>query len=250
MSIIISDLATWPTDVIEFLKQSIPTFLGWQCKYSRESSAQEYDNAIYRMRDILRKYSLIGYHCTKLTTNEIDDIRTNGMLLQNGKSLKKRISRLEENGLISADIAQLLISNNQADDTNRAKMIWFCFYEPHLAGQFGIERFFQSWGGEALYNSHEERPDTGDSLMKIGTPCLIKAKVPIESLEDSYYPDFSMIRAFLFQHGHQLENGIEHEGYSTCKISPENIIEIIEHPNDHFIELTKCDTWIDSNLSL
>jgi len=67
--------------------------------------------------------------------------------------------------------------------------------------------------------------------------------VPIASLEDSYYPDSSMIRAFLLGRGHQLENPIEHEGFSTQNIQSQNIIEIIEHPSDYFIKLTKCNEW-------
>lgn len=218
-------------------------FLGWECNCPRNSSASEYDLAIYKMRDVLRKYSLIGYHCTKLTADEIEGIRSKGMLLQNAESLKKRISRLEENGLLSTDVAQALIETNQADDDNRANMLWFCFFEPFLAGRCGIERFFRSWGGEALYNSHEDRPITGNALLSVGTPCIIKARVPIASLRDSYYPDTSMIRAFLSKRGHQLENEIEHEGFSTTNIEPKDIIEIIEHPSDKFVALTKCDKW-------
>jgi hypothetical protein len=195
------------------------------------------------MRNILRKYSLIGYHCTKLTASEIENVRVNGMLLQNSMSLNNRIERLKESGLITAKVTQLLKNKNQADDFNRANMLWFCFFEPFMAGRSGIERFFRYWGGEALYNSHEDCPNTSNVLLDIGIPCIIKAKVPIASLKGSYYPDSSMIRAFLLERGHQLENPIEHEGFSTKNIPSQNIIEIIEYPSDYFIKLTKCNEW-------
>jgi len=38
--------------------------------------------------------------------------------------------RLREAGLITAQIADLLECENQAHETNRAGMIWFCFYPP------------------------------------------------------------------------------------------------------------------------
>lgn len=180
----------------------------------------------------------------------MDSIRNDGLLLQSSASLRKRISRLEQNGLLSADIAQSLININQSDDDNRANMLWFCFYEPYLAGQYGIERFFRSWGGEALYNSHEGRPVTGEALKRIGIPCVIKANVPIISLNSSYYPDTSMIRVFLSQRGHRLENEIEHEGFSTQSIDPQNIIDIFKHPSDQFSELTKCEEWADCEAAL
>lgn len=172
------------------------------------------------------------------------------MLLQNSISLRERIYRIEEDGLIEADIARSLIKKNQSDDDNRANMLWFCFYEPYLAGRYGIERFFRSWGGEALYNSHEDHPVTGTALRRIGIPCVIKANVPIASMKGSYYPDSSIIRIFLSQRGHRIENGIEHEGYSTRKIDPLDIIDIFEYPSDQFIELTKCDTWESSETVL
>lgn len=226
-----------------FIESNYETFLGWECNCQRTSSAMQYDSAIYQMRDILKEHSLIGYHCTKLTKNEIEAIHSKGMLLQNSDSLNERISCLVKSGLLSEYVAQKLVTKNQADDGNRANMLWFCFYKPYLAGRYGIERFFRSWGGEALYNSHENTPVTGAALLTIGKPCLIKANVPIASLKSSYYPVSSMVRVFLSQRGHQLDNGIEHEGYSLNDIRPENIIEVIEYPSNQFIELTKCDEW-------
>jgi len=172
------------------------------------------------------------------------------MCLQNSTSLSKRIASLVESEVLSADVAQRLIDKNQADEYNRANMLWFCFFEPHLAGRSGIERFFQSWGGEALYNYHEGDPVTGKALLNIGTPCIVKAEIPISSLEGSYYPDSSMIGAFLLQCGHKLENRIEHEGFSTKNIDSKNIVKIVEHPSDQFIKLTKCDEWVASGIAL
>jgi hypothetical protein len=195
------------------------------------------------LRDILRKYSLVGYHCTKLVREEINDINSNGMLLQNGLSLNTRIYKLQKNGIIDEQLAIRLKNKNQADDSNRAKMLWFCFYKPYIAGQSGVERFFRSWGGEALYNSHEGISDTGNALLGIGIPCVIKVNVPINSLQDSYFPDSAIIGAFLQYKGHSITNPIEHEGYSIKNIAPNNVMEIVEYPDSRFIELTKCDKW-------
>jgi hypothetical protein len=158
-------------------------------------------------------------------------------------SLHDALPILEEISLIDSDVSQALASENQADDSNRVNMLWFCFYEPFLAGQHGIERFFRSWGGEALYNYHESNPLTGKVISSVGTACVIKSKVPIESLDDSFYPDRSMIRVFLANRGHKLDNCIEHDAFSTKKIEPQNILDIFEHPSEGFIALTKCDEW-------
>ena len=186
-----------------------------------------------------------GYHCTRLTVEEINNIRTNGMILQNSSSLKARIARLQDKAIINDITAQSLKTKNKAGDSNRANMLWFCFFEPFIAGEGGISRFFRYWGGEALYSLHEDTIDTSVDLQRIGIPCVIKVKVPIKSLKDSYFPDFVMIRAFLKQRGHHITNPLEHEGYSIENIPSENVMDIIEYPSNLFIELTKCNMWTE-----
>ncbi|ASP49455.1 hypothetical protein [Cognaticolwellia beringensis] len=226
------------------MESNFAVFLGWQCKCSKQDALTHlYDSKIYEMREMLGKYFLVGYHCTKLTEEEIDSILANGMELQNGASLVKRIEHLNDKCLISKTVSESLISNNKADDRYRKNMIWFCFFKPFLAGRTGIEGFLRYWGGEALYNSHDIGGDLSDVLLSIGIPCIVKAKVDISSLNNSYYPDSCMIRVFLKNKGHQLENSIDHEGFSTLNIEPTNILEVIKYPSDQFVELTKCNQW-------
>lgn len=80
-------------------------------------------------------------------------------------------------------------------------------------------------------------------LQTIGAPCIIKANVPISSLVDSKIPDGAITRAFLWKLGHRPKIPIEHEGYSTTRIPAENVIDIIEHPTEEFLELTGCEDW-------
>jgi hypothetical protein len=229
--------------VSDFLEANLSRFKGWECSCCTNASPSGYDSLVKEFRRILRMYSLTGYHCTKLTKEEIEGIRADGMFLQNATTLNARIDRLLCSGLISPGVAQCLKDKNQANNSNRANMLWFCFYEPFMAEESGIGRFFRSWGGEALYNSHEKNPVTGATLCNIGIPCLIKANVPIASMRDSKFPDGVMARVLLSHLGHQLENSIKLEGYSTKNISVQNIIEIIEHPSARFMELTKCEAW-------
>ncbi|MBL0635009.1 hypothetical protein [Aeromonas dhakensis] len=243
MSIVISQQSTWPVQVVDYLDRNHLKFIGWETSGVDRVSAYVYDHAILEFRSLLKEFSLIGYHCTKLTHYEIEDIRKNGMKLQCGESLRQRVLRLESAQEIERAVSQKLLARNQADDSNRAFMLWFCFFEPHLAGFYGIHRFFKSWGGEALYNSHENQKITGDALKEIGIPCVIKANVAISSLKASYYPCSALIRSYLQERGYLISNSIEHEGYSTEDISSNQIEAIYLHPSDEFIQLTKCNEW-------
>ncbi|MGR6858966.1 hypothetical protein ACU5EH_00710 [Aliivibrio salmonicida] len=191
MSILIEQQSTWPDEVVDYLDKNHLKFIGWETSDGDRVSPYLYDQAILEFRDLLKPFSLIGYHCTKLTTDEIESIYQHGMTLQNLESLKQRILILESAGKITMEVANELIAINQADDKNRASMLWFCFFEPHLAGCCGIQRFFKSWGGEALYNHHENRKNTGDVIQNIGVPCVIKARIMINSLKESLLSLFS-----------------------------------------------------------
>ncbi|WP_042059382.1 hypothetical protein [Aeromonas allosaccharophila] len=243
MSTIISQQSTWPEEVVDYLDRNYIKFIGWETSDEDRVSAYEYDQYILEFRDLLKQFSLIGYHCTKITPHEIDEIRKHGMKLQNGDSLKERILRLVSEQEIEMAVAQKLIATNQADDRNRANKLWFCFFEPHLAGFHGIHRFFKSWGGEALYNCHENLTPTGDTLRRIGIPCVVKAKVTIGSLKATYYPCAALIRAYLQNRGYVIDNSIEHEGYSIQDISATQIEAIYQYPSAEFIQLTKCNEW-------
>lgn len=241
--IIISDSSTWPIEAVNFLEANHSEFFGWECMCCSPENAGRYDALVSEFRNILRNHSLVGYHCTRLTEQEIRNIRSEGMVPQNATSLSGRIDRIVEDQLVGEETALILKSQNQADEPFRKEMIWFCFFEPSLAGEDGIGRLFSSWGGEALYNLHERHPVVGPALQVIGAPCIIKANVPIISLVDSKFPDGSMTRAFLLKLGHTPKIPIEHEGYSTSRIPTENVIEIIEYPTAEFLQLTGCTDW-------
>jgi hypothetical protein len=241
---------TWPEDVLNALEEHYELFLKWELynsqmvDNSQTINGRNYDKAVNELQSVLRRgYVLRGYHCTRLTDHEIQQITMNGMQVPDLNFFYDRIDAIEQAGKIEYEIAQLLKNNNQANDSNRKGKIWFCFFKPSIAGQSGIERLFRSWGGEALYNSHESDPVTGPVLKSIGTPCLIDAFVPIASLS-SYGVCFKIIRQYLINRGLNTEEPVDHEDRATQPIPAQNISRIIQFPDQDFISLTKCDGWI------
>lgn len=236
-------LSTWPEDILRFLDDHFPGFIGWECEGDYLSSGPSYDVLVGSFREILRKHSMRGFHCTRLTEEGILDIRTHGLALQNKRTLCERINNLLDSDLISKEIAKCLIDKNQSDDRNRANMLWFCFFPPRLAGQDGIGRFFRHWGGEALYNSHESNPVTSPKLQEIGIPCVVEALVPFKSMPDFGLPDGQFTRSYLKEKGYELTNGLEYKAYIIAPLAPSNIIEIYQYPSKTFLELTGCADW-------
>ena len=157
--------------------------------------------------------------------------------------LQDRIRRMQVDNLLEDEIAERLIEENQADDSNRKGMIWFCFFEPRIAGQSGIERFFRCWGGEALYNSHEDDRQTGRALRLIGRPCLIEADVPISSFGPTTYLGDKVVRRYLLNHGYDAGEEWEHEDRAHGPIPAANIVRFVFHGEPEFALLTGCDSW-------
>ena len=179
-------LAAWPIDLITYLETNRLVIENWERQAGGDSvslvSSREYDRMILGLCKVLKNYALIGWHCTRLTVDEITAIERHGMQLPNAEMLKRRVDELETRGVITTQIATRLRAKNQAHETNRAGRIWFCFFPPHMAGEFGIESLLRNWGGEALYNSHDNDAETGPLLRSIGIPCIVEAVVPVASL--------------------------------------------------------------------
>jgi hypothetical protein len=247
-----NDEKTWLAEVVDYLERHRDIFLSWELSpkswdipfTEAREAASRYDRAVYGLRDVLSGYTLHeGYHCTRLTKSEIHHILSDGLQLPNGALLRERIQAIVETGLIEPHIADRLKLENQADEDNRAGLIWFCFFPPHVAGQTGIERFFRSWGGEALYNSHEHDPVTGPILKGIGTPCLIEANVPIASLAPHTFLDNKFARRFLINRGFKTREPIDHEDRAIRPISVLHVRRVIQFPESDFVALTNCDSW-------
>jgi hypothetical protein len=195
-----------------------------------------YDKAIYG-------YTIRGWHCTRLTNAEIDEIQLNGMQLPDIASLVRRIDALVEAGQLPRDIAAQLSVKNQAAESSRAGMVWFCFFPPRLGGERGIGRFFRHWGGEALYNSHQDDPVISAAISGIGTPSLVEADVPIAFLERDSGLAMKIARRFLNSRGYHNSEPLEHEGRIKHPLPARCIRRVIRFPDSDFLSLTGCADW-------
>jgi len=121
-------------------------------------------------------------------------------------------------------------------------MLHFVFQSPHFEGHGGIGRFFSSWGGEALYNSHEEDQETGPILRNIGTPCIIQANIPICALAKNYLVN-KMVRIYFKKRGLKTEEPTRHEDYTKKPIPADDIVAIHRYPQKQFLKLSGCKKW-------
>lgn len=234
--------ASWPYDLNNYLARKFSVFLDWE-QDNPSKNAHEYDTAINGLWEVISSYSITGWHCTRLTEGEIEAIRQDGMGLPSFEVLKRRVNTLERDGLLTSQVKNRLLLENQADETNRAGLIWFCFFPPRRAGKNGISRFFRHWGGEALYNSHEDNSEIGDTLKAIGNPCIIEADVPIKMLPEAGGLTLNIVRRYFVSHGFETVEPVDHKDRSKYPLPAENVRRVLRYPDPEFIELTGCDSW-------
>lgn len=234
--------AAWPLALRDYLSAYSDLFVKWESA-TGEVQAAAYDEAIYGLVAVLQLYTMVGWHCTRLTEAEIDKVLDTGMQLPDGTMLRHRIEGLTQTGVMTNDIALQLVLRNQADDKNRVGMIWFCFFSPRLAGESGVGRFFRHWGGEALYNSHESNPVTSPVLRCIGTPCLVEAEVPIASFARHEGLAFKIVHSFLMSHGFPNSESIVHEDRIRLPLQADCVRRVIRFSEPDFSDLTGCADW-------
>ena len=234
--------AMWPEPLRDYLNRHADLFLDWEVG-PRSTSARDYDHAVYGLIDTLQPYSLRGWHCTRLTDWEIDIVLTEGLALPDLALLSRRIDNLVGAGLLDPQIASRLKARNQAAYDSRAGMLWFCFYPPGRAGESGIERFFRHWGGEALYNSHEDDPITAPVLAGLGRPCLIEADVPIASLPPHGGLYTTIYRRFLAGNGVRIREPMDHEDRMKRPLPADGVRRVVRFPEPDFLALTGCAGW-------
>ncbi|HWQ92669.1 MAG TPA: hypothetical protein VN673_13425, partial [Clostridia bacterium] len=120
------DESTWPAPLLAYLTESKNLFLGWDILQNgrrRTTTAGQYDRACAELREVLNPYYFLGWHCTRLTLAEISQIRREGMRLPSFALLQGRVAALVHAGTLSSQVAELLLAEHEACDSNRAGMI-------------------------------------------------------------------------------------------------------------------------------
>ena len=219
---------SWPEDLKHSLKQAPKLSI---------------DNEVEAIARVLKRYTLKGWHCTRLTAMEVNRIRERGLYLPNRETLQHRLRELAVEGIITTETQIQLLAKNSANEENRAGKIWFCFYEPRKVDERAVGRFFRYWGGEALYRDHERNSVTGPILAQIGTPRVIEVEVPIISIDHACRCTFYIKQRWLEAEQKNPGPMTRFDSYSTSPISPNEIQRIVTYPEKCFCEITGCAEW-------
>jgi hypothetical protein len=229
--------STWPASVLSVLHRDEEVLADWFLDRPAKS-AEAFDRAHGRLDAVLAEQHVLGFHCTRLTEQEIGSLLSDGMKMPDAAMLTARIKQLVSDGELDDDMASQLLARHQANDPNRRGRVWFSTYPPHDAGEGGIGRFFRHWGGEALYNAHERDSGTSPVLRAIGIPCVVEAVLPIANLELGFAP-MRLMGRYLASVGYQ---GIEQNNSDVQLLAPleaGHLVDVHRSPGGAFQRLTR-----------
>lgn len=207
------------------------------------------DNKIPIIQAALKKFTITGWHCTRLTDNEVEQIRAQGLQPSSAETLEKRLREIAAEGIIGEEVQEQLLAENWAKKENRAGKIWFCFYEPYKTDEDGIGRFFSYWGGEALYRLHERNTTTGSVLAQIGKPRVIEVELPVTTIDQECRCTWYIMKRWRNREKEALRPGETFDSYATDPIGRSCINKIMTYPEVDFCEITGCADWTRYKLS-
>lgn len=253
MNIEIEDENTWPDNVVRILDRNLQSLIQaqseqidysklpiiekgqhkWQFKY-------EFDRIIDEINLQITGCHVVGHHCTRLLGYEVDEIREHGFGLPSNALLQRRLQQAQERGDITRDLVGMIERENEYNKTpSRESRLYFVCGVSALKDEYGVHKFFQCWGGEAVYNSLKESGQK-NTLLTLGEPVIIQVRlVPKNGINLGC----QLAYAYLIARNFTTEDS---PGFDYCVEQPvpaASILKFIHFSDPQFLEITKYQSW-------
>lgn len=179
----------------------------------------------------LQKLTIIGYHATRLTNEEIIEIKKNGLITSSKENCYKRADNLLLNGYITKNECNFIKSHcilNLPYEANRLGQIWFISGNCDISTKdTGLNNLYKDYGGETIRNGIENTPLL-KKLNGISKPCSVISYVKLNTIPP--YQIDTLAEKLLLESDKRNISKICSEMYSESKIIP--VIDII-YVNEH-----------------
>ncbi|SEP47298.1 hypothetical protein SAMN04490178_1441 [Propionispora vibrioides] len=263
----IEKIDTWPTDFLEVATQNKKLILFYHQESKRidylcredvvlrtrppvNKYKNGYDTLVQSLNEVLNKYNIIGYHCTRLTPTEISAIYREGMKVLSPDLIRSRLNSAREHGHLSQTEFEYLANSPKIKANlhnlhgTRTGNLWFCPNRSTLKECSAVYRLFRSWGGEAMYCGHENDGHILGTLRTIGVPCIVKCSIPISDA-DQYPPNYveRFLSYFISKDIEYPEPSAGFDMYIKRDLKVSEVLKVIDLFNPTFEALTDCKAW-------
>ena len=142
--------------------------------------------AYYNLLDELNQLMLVrtirAYHYTRLTDQEVDDLRLSGIHLSTPESLQHRLDALVASGQLLPADAEVLYTKSpfhSEQRQGRAGKFWMTSH-PVSPEDSSVEPLMKYWGGEVV-SMWIQTPVFSERLMTLGEARIIEIAVPLQA---------------------------------------------------------------------
>lgn len=267
LNIEIDDQSSWPGPFLILARENIEMITGYRREEQRidqmlredvlarvntprNKFEKEYRDVVDQLDNMLTPHRLVGYHCTRLTRTEIEEIAEVGLHPLSPELILRRVSRIieREELLDSASVerigSEVAKGLQERNGGARAAMIWFCPNRTTLRDFSAVYRFFESWGGEALYSVYLSDSNVDSGLADLGVPCVIRCSVRIRDAEHFHHSLAErFLSALVAEDVYNTQPTAEFDVYTMYAVEASGILEIIECSDPQFESLTGSASW-------
>ena len=267
MDVEIEDIESWPPEFRKLTIQSrtlvishheerlrIERFYEGDDYLRKKPPKNRYKQACRALVDqleaLLVPQRIIAYHCSRLTKEEIVNIKQEGLHILTADLVNKKLDGCLSHGYLKqAEYEHIRNSphlfeslHNQLD--SRTGMIHFCASRTTLMNSHAVYRFFRSWGGEALYWGHEQDSGLGHVISQMGVPCIVVSAIPFMRINQGYRQLSEHFIRYLFSEELGFtELSLAVDIRTEENLGPSEILDIIEFTDPGFEELTSKSSW-------
>jgi hypothetical protein len=252
----VDDEETWPSGVLSVLSAEFEVLRAYEALASefalmgtvayleagqpRNQFRDARDSVVRFVDEQVRGTSLVGYHCTRLTVEEIAEVERGGLRPLSTALVIRRLRKLEQAGRIDAETAERLKSENVSGKETRRGRTWFVFTKELLTQEDGVGPLLLHWGGEAVYHLHAEGTHMGARLREIGIACIVEANVLTTQIDTLMPIGERLVNAYLGRRNIRPGSGRHMDG---CIREPTKVRRVIRRSDPEFDRLTDCAAW-------
>lgn len=223
----LEDEGGWPEAVRDLLASRLPALT---------ASLDTLPAVSARIDSLVASCDLVGFHCSRLTDDEVQDVRRNGLRALSPALVSDRLMRRVEAGDVDLDTAARIDATNRAKEPTRRDRVALYLRRAELRERHLTEPFFRMWGGEAVAFPLERDEARRAVLERIGTPCVVVVAVPVAAFEHEATPIGHRLAA-VYLHRRGLDIGVGWASHLKGTIPAERVIGITTEGEAAFASL-------------
>ncbi len=253
--IILDYIDSWPKDLMDFLDENRDVFENYIrteneidkkvevdvnfriCRPNNQYQDQ-WDKSIGELKEILTLCKFIGFHCTRLVDDEVQDILSDGLSPLSGKLIQKKLNILLENDFIDRETLEKHSEDHLADEENRSGRVCTFHTLNTLKNDIeGLKPVFSYWGGEAFSRGKENSLDPKSEFINIGFATIVVTSHDYQGLKPPHYEEDTIEKRIIEWYLGRDDGEMLHFESSFSEVV--KVLECITEKDELFSRLTR-----------